>query len=109
MSKKSLNLEYAEKLFREKLVEAANLPMSFVYDNNAYKGLGGLAKLGDDAMADTANGLGATFRYRLDENVIVSLELAFNAEFGEMEYTVWFENTGKTPSKVLRDVYAIDT
>ena len=30
MSKKSLNLEYAEKLFREKLVEAANLPMSFV-------------------------------------------------------------------------------
>ena len=59
--------------------------------------------------ADTANGLGATFRYRLDENVIVSLELAFNAEFGEMEYTVWFENTGKAPSKVLRDVYAIDT
>lgn len=108
MSKKSLNLEYAEKLFREKLVEAANLPMSFVYDNKAYKGLGDLAKLGDDAMADTANGLGATFRYRLDENVIVSLELAFNAEFGEMEYTVWFENTGKTPSKVLRDVYAID-
>ena len=109
MSKKSLNLEYAEKLFREKMVEAANLPMSFVYDNKAYKGLGDLAKLGDDAMADTANGLGATFRYRLDENVIVSLELAFNAEFGEMEYTVWFENTGKTPSKVLRDVYAIDT
>ena len=108
MSKKSLNLEYAEKLFKEKLVDASNLPMSFVYDNKAYKGLGNLTKL-EDGLADTPNGLGATFRYRLDDAVVVSLELAFNAEFGEMEYTVWFENTGKTPSKVLRDVYAIDT
>ena len=44
MSKKSLNLEYADKLFKEKLVDAAQLPMSFVYDNVAYKGLGKLTK-----------------------------------------------------------------
>ena len=37
MSKKSLNLDYAEKLFKEKLVDADQLPMSFVYDNKAYK------------------------------------------------------------------------
>ena len=84
MSKKSLNLEYAEKLFKEKLVDADQLPMSFVYDNKAYKGLGKLTKLGDGVMTDTPNGLGATFRYRLDETMVVSLELAFNAEFGEI-------------------------
>ena len=61
MSKKSLNLEYAEKLFKEKLVDANHLPMSFVYDNKAYKGFGNLTKL-EDGLADTPNGLGATFR-----------------------------------------------
>ena len=108
MSKKSLNLAYAEKLFKEKLIDAENLPMSFVYDGKAYKGLGKLMKL-DEKMADTPNGVAATLRYKLDDMVVVSLELAFNAEFGEMEYTVWFENTGKAPSKVLRDVNVIDT
>ncbi|MCR4575847.1 MAG: alpha-galactosidase [Lentisphaeria bacterium] len=107
MSKKSLNLAYAEKLFKEKLIDAENLPMSFVYDGKAYKGLGRLTKL-DEKLADTPNGVAATLRYNLDDMVVVSLELAFNAEFGEMEYTVWFENTGKAPSKVLRDVYVID-
>ena len=84
MSKKSLNLAYAEKLFKEKLVDADNLPMSFVYDGKAHKGLGKLARLDEGLMADTPNGVGATFRYRLDDVVVVSLEIAFNAEFGEM-------------------------
>ena len=108
MSKKSLNLAYAEKLFHEKLENAACLPISFIYNDIAYKGLGRLTAL-DGCVESTKNGLGGILRYKLDEAMVVSLELAFNAEFGEMEYTVWFENTGNSPSKVLRDVYAIDT
>ena len=74
---------------------AEEFPFTFTYDGRAHKGVSGLA----------SDGKGGS---RLDENVTVRVESAVDAEFGVREYTVWFENVGRGPSKVLKDVCCLD-
>ena len=66
---------------------AATLPFEFKYDGKQYRGTEG----------------------RIDDNLTVRVERATHPDFSESEYTVWFENTGNAPTKVLEDVYAIKT
>ena len=65
----------------------AGLPFEFKYDGKVYRGTEG----------------------RIDDNLTVRVERASNPEFRESEYTVWFENNGNQPSKILEDVYALKT
>ena len=46
--------------------------------------------------------------YRLDDAVRVRLTALHNKEYGEVEYTLWFENVGTKASRVLEKVNAID-
>ena len=77
------------------MVARADFPFTFIYNGRAHAGLSGLA----------SDGKGG---YRLDENVTVRVESAVDEVFGGREYTVWFENVGRAPSKVLKDVCCLD-
>ncbi len=105
MSKTALSLDVARALF-DRHIAPATAPVAFTYDGRAYRGLSGLPVVEDTCVA-TPSGLRATLRVRLDETLLISLESAYNAEFGESEYTLWFENTGTEPSGVLSDVTAL--
>ena len=44
----------------------------------------------------------------LDERVEARFVADFNDEFGEMEYTLWFENKGRGPSEILSGVRTLE-
>ena len=106
MSKKAL-CESAGQALYENLICGPALPVSFTYDGKRYEGLSELkpeARLSrdEDGKEKTVTLL------RLDENVQITVEAAYCEEFGQSEYTVWFRNIGKEPSKVLSDVTCLD-
>jgi len=70
-------------------LRAANngLPYEFTYGGKVYKG----------------------FEGTIDGTLRVSVVRAAHSDFDESEYTVWFENIGTQPTKVLEDVYALKT
>ncbi len=107
MSRKSLNLAFARKQFEDVLLDPLKFPVSFKYDGREYNSFFGVEFVKSTVSA-TRGGRKATLRFRLDDVLEVRVEAAFCPEFGEMEYTVWFENTGDHPSKTLSDVRAID-
>ena len=105
MSKKSLCLSRAEKLFRETVLKPEKVPVSFTYGGKQYNGLGELDFLGDEAK--TEKGLEKHALRFAAGQLRVTLECAYCAEFGETEYTLWFENAGSAPSEILEEVYAL--
>ena len=66
---------------------ASRLPYEFTYGGKVYKGYEGT----------------------IDGTLKVSVVKADHQDYDETEYTVWFENVGDKPSKVLEDVYALKT
>ena len=86
----------------------ASIPVAFVYNGQERTGLEGLELLSQD-IRTTPAGRTMTARFRLDENVEIRVEAALNGEFGETEYTVWFENKGATPSAELSGLRSIIT
>ena len=105
MSKTALSLYVAQALFK-RVSTPATTPVSFRYDGKKHVGLANLT-VESQSRAATPSGLRVSLRARLDEKLLISLESAYNAEFGETEYTLWFENTGTEPSGVLSDVTAL--
>lgn len=63
------------------------LPYEFTYGGKVYRGFEGV----------------------IDGKLKVSVVRASHAEFDQSEYTVWFENVGNAPTKVLENVYALKT
>ena len=94
------------KLFRNVLSDPGNIPVRFRYDGKEYRGLGGL-----NARKMTVGGgdrQKAVITAALDRGVTVRVEASLVVPYGQCEYTVWFENNGSEPSKVISDVYALD-
>lgn len=106
MSKQSLHLLRAEKMYRETLCRPENLTVSFVYEGKRYEGLGGVPMVGKKVTV-SETGEKQELRFMADNKLQITLETAYCPEFGEMEYTLWFENVGNTPTGELRDVYAL--
>lgn len=107
MSKRSLATEEGKKLFDRMTEDPAALPVSFCYDGKQYQGLAGIP-LTEKTVTDTEKGKKAVIRCATADCLDVVAVLEYCAEFGETEYTVWFENNGKKPSGVLSGVYALD-
>lgn len=106
MSRKNTALLLAQDAF-ERLCEPESIPVSFVYAEKQYHGLGGLEVL-EKTITQTPKGTDCRIRAALDANVQAIVEASYCAEFGQMEYTLYFENTGSAPSEIIRDVYALD-
>ena len=83
--------------------DPSTLPFTFVYDGVPHQGLQGLEPIRQQCETTPA-GKQLHLAFRLDPRVEVRVEAALNGEFGETEYTVWFENKGTEPSAVLKDL-----
>ena len=95
----------AGRYFEAFFDDPATIPVAFAYDGVRHEGLGGLKVL-DRQVGPAAPVRRGRLACALDDTLAVTLEAAFCAEFNEVEYTLWFANTGARPSKVLTDVYA---
>ncbi len=107
MSKKSLNIARGEKLWSA-LCGKNTLPFSFSYGGRTYRGLSGVrgcsfsvSRDGERERGEFVGTIGGILR--------VTVRTAYCPEFGQVEYTVWFENVGRRKSGVLSGVTALDT
>ena len=102
----NLALKRGQQLF-SRVCKAETTPVSFVYNGVTYRGLGKLKTEGSN-ITEQAGYKRATLSYWLDSNVRVLLEAALCKEYGQVEYTLWFENTGMQPSGVLDQVRSVN-
>ena len=102
----NLALKRGQQLFN-KVCKPQTAPVAFVYNGISHKGLGKMEMI-DKREEETAQWKRMEQEYRLDDAVRVRLTAAYNKEYGEVEYTLWFENTGNKASGVLEQVRVID-
>ena len=102
----NLAIKRGEKLYHT-ICTSLTTPISFTYNGKTYHGLGKLPVERFNSNA-TPTGQQATFFYRLDNEVQIRVEATFCKEYGQVEYTVWFENIGTRPSHVLEQVNSAD-
>ena len=103
MSKTSLALAAGRALFEDVLCSAERFPLSFTYGDKRFTGLAGLEceyRRADENALDAA--------WHVDAGLRVRVMARYCAEYGQSEYTVYFENPGDAPSRVLSDVAALD-
>ncbi|MBP3269180.1 MAG: alpha-galactosidase [Bacteroidales bacterium] len=94
------DLKTGADMFMSWVEDPSAVPVSFVYGGTPVKGLQGFELLSKDCRTESSGkSLNATFR--LDENLTATVDAFLNSEFGEVEYTLWFENGGSAPSKSL--------
>ena len=108
MSKNSLALVRARSEFDRLLSEPENFPIRFTYRDTVYHGFSDLDRI-ENVIKDTADGQEFSMKFLLDEFCSVGVYGKYCAEFGEYEYTLYFENNGTAPSGVISDVYCLDT
>ena len=97
------DLQTGAGMFGKWVEDPASVPVSFVYGGVAVNGLRGCEMLSKNCET-TASGKSLKAVFRVDDNLTATFDAFLNNEFGELEYTLWFENTGKAPSKALSDV-----
>lgn len=97
------DIERSVAMFGEWVENPASIPVSFVYDGVSHEGLEGLEMISRTCTA-TASGKELKAAFKLDGDIELMVEAVLNEEFGETEYTVWFENKGTVPSKELKDL-----
>ncbi len=97
------DIERSVAMFGEWVENPASIPVSFVYDGVSHEGLEGLEMISRTCTA-TASGKELKAAFKLDGDIELMAEAVLNEEFGETEYTVWFENKGTVPSKELKDL-----
>ncbi|MBP3332416.1 MAG: alpha-galactosidase [Clostridia bacterium] len=107
MSKKSLALLRAKKEFEAFILSPESFPASFSYGGKTYNGFGDLELIEKD-VTDTDTGVDFTMKFALDKNIAISVKGKYCSEFGEYEYTIYFENVGDSASDVISDLYCLD-
>lgn len=106
MSKKSLFQSRGKQIYARFFTKPSALPFSFEYDGTNHEGLGDFSPRRHVTVE--SGGKRTKTEARIDENLKVTFDAFFCEEFGEVEYTVYFENDGKKPSGVLKNVFALD-
>ena len=106
MSKTALNTAAGRRIFSKRIKDPDALPFTFRYNGEYHRGLSGL--YARRSIKRDGNGERAVITARVDGSLRIRVEAGYNSEYGQCEYTVWFENTGKKPTGVISDVYALD-
>ena len=92
--------------FEEIFADPARFPFRFTLDGREYRGFGSpLVPAGSSDSQDGAK-TERIRRYRAPGGVLVTVKAAYYADFGAVEWTVWFENDGREDSGILTNVYA---
>ena len=96
----------AETIFTSWAENPASIPVAFEYDGVRHEGLGDFP-LVSTKVSPAACGKSLVAIFNLAEGLELRAEALLNEEFGETEYTVWIENRGSSPSKVIRDFKSV--
>lgn len=96
----------AEAIFTNWAENPESIPVAFEYDGVRHEGLGDFP-LVSTKVSPAACGKSLVAIFNLAEGVELRAEALLNEEFGETEYTVWIENRGSSPSKVIRDFKSV--
>ena len=102
----SADIARAETIFTSWAENPASIPVAFEYDGVRHEGLGDFP-LVSTKVSPAACGKSLVAIFNLAEGVELRAEALLNEEFGETEYTVWIENRGSSPSKVIRDFKSV--
>ncbi len=103
MSRKSIAPEKGRILFENVICDPKRFPLSFTYGGKKYRGLGEFECI-ENCRTDTEwHGV-----FSVDEELHVRVEAKLCPEFGQAEYTVWFENRGGEVTDILEDMAALD-
>ena len=102
MSKKSLSLTAGRALYDDVLCRQDAFPLAFTYGGRRFEGTCGL-----DCEYMNIYGDSMEAAWRADDRLRISVNAKYCPEFGQSEYTVYFENTGDAPTEVLADVAAL--
>ena len=97
----------AGQYFERLLAQPESVPVAFTYGGERHVGLGGL-KVVKREFGPNGAVRRATLACKVDERLTATLEAAYCREYGEVEYTLWFSNTGTSPTKALSDVCAYE-
>ncbi len=108
MSRKSLAQNTGKPLFESVLCAAEKFPISFTYNARKYISLAELECVSRE-LTETPAGAELNAVWQLDASVVIRVLARYNAEYGQSEYSVCFENNGAVPSKVLSGICALDT
>ena len=100
------DLEKGPALFASWVEDPTSVPVSFTYAGVQHKGFKGFDILSNTCLT-TASGKSLKAIFSIDENLEAKVEAALNKEFGEIEYTVWFENPGSAPSGELKNLESV--
>jgi len=104
----NLDFERGESIFNSIVSDPASMPVCFTYAGKEYDGFGE-ARLEAKELKKDKTGTRALLRFKLDDAVEAKVDAFLNNEFGEVEYTVWFENKSDRTSAVLENVHSIKT
>ncbi len=105
MSNKSLNVKAGAAIFDRLLSVPENFPVKFSYGGKMYNGFEGL---GARKMTVGGAGFRRVILTAQIGDLSVKADAKYVAEYGQVEYTVYFENVSDKPTEVLSDVYALD-
>ena len=100
------DLQTGPAMFDSWLQDPSSIPVAFTYNGVAHKSLKGIDILSNTCVT-TASGKSLKAVFALDGNLQAKVEASLNNEFGEIEYTVWFENVGNSPTAELKDIESV--
>lgn len=103
MSRRSVALDKGRALFEDIICSAENFPVSFCYGGAEYASLKGFECVEKSVSENAFEG-----SWRVDECLTVKVRAKYCPDYGQSEYTVYFENPGTAPSALLTDVFALD-
>ena len=99
------DMELIRSLLGDLVNRPETLPVSFTYDGRRFDALP--CGRSESRFLD-ANIVETRYTARLDKNVSLTAEIQTYRDFGAVEWTLWFENTGSDTSAMLEDVFAAD-
>lgn len=97
----------AKNLYEKMVSDPSNIPVSFVYGGKEYTGLGGFGVLQRHDREEKGL-VKTTLIGKIGTSLQVRAEISFCEKYGEIEYTVYFENKGTENSSVLEKIICVD-
>ncbi len=108
-SSSEVDMTKAEKEYRAMLDNLETVPVNFVYDDKYYSGFSSkFFKIKQQTEKAVDGGIQTTTVFNFRGELDVTLISTIYPEYSAYDYTVYFENNGKTNSGVIRNLNAVD-
>lgn len=104
-----VDMTKAEKEYKAMMNDLQTVPINFVYNDKRYNGFSPkYFKVKSQTEKEVDGGTQTTTVFNFRGELDVTLVSAVYPEYSAYDYTVYFENNGKTNSGVIRELNAVD-